>query len=63
MKELETKNRIEDLIIETATKILTSDIQNGERNYWIDDLSNEKIDKIISQSIRIAEKLVKQVII
>lgn len=63
MKEMETKNRKEDLIIETATKILTSDIQNGYRNYWIDELTDEKIDKIVLRSIKIAEKLVNKVIV
>ncbi len=59
---MEQKERFEDQVIKAATQILVADINNGSRSYWIDELGNNKIDKLISQSVNIAEKLVRKVL-
>ena len=59
---MDLKERKEDKILETATEILVADIQNGIRKYWIYEMDDAKLDKLINKSVNIAEKLVNNVI-
>lgn len=58
---MEMKERFEDKVVEVATKILVADINNGLRNYWIYDMSDTKVDKLINQSVAMAKILVGKV--
>lgn len=59
---MDLKERKEDKILETATEILVADIQNGLRKYWIYEMDDAKLDKLIDKSINIAGKLVNKII-
>ena len=54
---MDSKERVEGLLLKTATEILIADIQNGYRNYWIYNLEPERVEKLVNQSFEIAKKL------
>ena len=57
-----TKSEIEKLTLDTATKILCAEIQNGLRTSWLNDIKEERMSGIIERSIEIADILVGRII-
>ena len=57
------KQREEDKLIEIATKIIVADVMNGQRQYWIDGLKEDKVNSIIEKAVDIAQKLLTKVVV
>lgn len=48
-------NKIEEM----ATQIACAEVTNGQRSYWLYDISDEKLEKLAAASVKLAEKIAK----